>query len=151
MSTIEQLNRGTLTSGSQLPFYDPANRASRRASVAELAEVLQSELSTPPNGLVTRYAAPSATGFSVTITPPTAGASVFLLVSPGGAYATGTIVLPVGVEAQEILVHCRQAVSTLTVTPASGNTISGAPAAITAGGFFRLRFDSIEALWARIG
>ena len=78
-------------------------------------------------------------------------AGVFLLLSPGGAYAAGTIVLPSGVEAQEILVHCRQAVTALTVTPQPGNTISGAPTTIAAGGFFRLRFDSVESIWARIG
>lgn len=149
--SLNDLNRGTLTSASQIPFYDPSNGAARRASVAALAEVLQSQLNTPPNGLVSRYGAPTSTGFTVTVQPPTPGAGVFLLLSPGGAYAAGTIVLPSGVEAQEVLVHCRQAVTALTVTPQPGNSISGAPTTIAAGGFFRLRFDSVESIWARIG
>jgi hypothetical protein len=148
--SIQRLNQSGITAGSQIPFYDPSNGADRRASVTELAAVMQSLL-TSLGGFVTQYAAPVATGFSVTVSPPTAGASVFLLLSQGGAYAAGTLVLPAGVDGQELLVHSRQAVTALTLTPASGDAVSGAPADFTAGGFCRLRFDGINRLWCRVG
>ncbi len=147
---IDRLNQSSISSASQIPFYDPANGADRRASVAQLATVLQTLL-TSLGGFVTQYAAPVATGFSVTVAPPTSGASVFLLLSQGGAYAAGTLVLPVGVDGQEVLIHSRQAVTTLTVTPASGDTVSGAPTTFSAAGFARLRFDGVNRLWCRVG
>lgn len=147
---IQRLNQGTPTTASQIPFADTQNGVDRRASLADIAAVLQDSL-TPGAGFITQYASPGATGFSVTVSPPTAGASMFLLLSPGGAYAAGTVVLPSGVDGQEVLVHCRQAVTTLTVTPASGASASGAPTTLAAGGYFRLRYDGVNALWCRVG
>lgn len=150
MSGIQRLNQGTLTAASQLPFYDPSNGADRRGSVSDLATLIESQL-TASGGFITQYASPSATGFSVTVAPPTTGASVFLLLSPGGAYAAGTVVLPSAIDGQEVVIHTRQAVTTLTVTPATGDATSGAPTTLAAGGFARLRYDLINKLWCRIG
>jgi len=145
--TIRQFSQGTPTSASQVPFYDPENGCDRRASLAEFATALSSLLAGAGGGFVTQYAAPNASGFSVTVVPPAEGASVFLLLSPGGAYAAGTIVLPSATDGQEVLVHSRQAVTTLTVS----GTASGAPTTIAAGGFFRMRFDGVLGLWCRVG
>lgn len=142
---INQLNQGTPTQSSNVPFYDDANGADRRASLTEIAAVLAGL--TTSSGMVTQYAAPSSSGFSVTIVPPSTGANVFLLLSPGGSYAAGTIVLPSATDGQEVLVHSRNAVATLTVT----GTASGAPTALTAGGFFRMRYDGVLSLWCRVG
>ena len=43
-----------------------------------------------------------------------------------------------------------QAVTTLTVS-GNGATVNGAPAALTANGFFRLRFDGVLGGWYRLG
>lgn len=147
---IQRLNQSGITAASQIPFYDPSNGADRRASVTELATVLQS-LVTSQGGFITVYAAPVATGFTTTVAPPVAGTSVFLLLSQGAAFAAGTLVLPIGVDGQELMVHSRQAVTALTVTPANGDAVSGAPTGLTAAGFFRLRFDGINRLWCRVG
>lgn len=121
------------------------------ATLSTLLTFLQGQL-TDASAAVTQYASPGATGFSVTVAPPTDGASVFLLLAPGGTYATGTLVLPSGTDGQEVTVHCRGfAVTALTVTPATDESTSGAPTTIAAGGFFRLRFDEINNLWCRIG
>jgi hypothetical protein len=147
---IDRLNQGTPSQASQLPFYDPANGQDRRASLAEVAAVL-APLLQPQSGQVTQYAAPTATGFSVTVAPPTAGVSMFLLLSQSAGYAAGTIALPVGLNEQTIIVHSRQSVTTLTITPATGQTVSGAPTTLAAGSFFALRFDAINQLWCRVG
>ena len=148
--TIYNLNQGDATSASQIPFSDPSIGQDRRTSLSQIAEVLQSLL-TSDGGLVTQYANPTATGFSVTVAPPTSGADVFLLLSQGGAYAAGTIVLPAALDGQQLLVHSRQAVTALTITPQTGDSVSGAPTTLAAASFFRLRYDAINKLWCRIG
>lgn len=139
-----------LTTADKVALFSATLGNDAAATLATLLEWLQEQL-TSESAPLTQYAAPGASGFSITVAPPTAGDSMFLLISPGGAYAAGTIVLPDGVDGQEIVVHCRQAVTALTITPASGESTSGAPTTITAGGFFRLRFDGINSLWCRIG
>lgn len=95
--------------------------------------------------------APSPVGFSVTATPPAAGLNVFLLISPATTYPSAILQLPQGEDGQELLVHCRQPVTTLTVQAMAGQAVSGAPTSFTAAGFFRLRFDALYQLWCRIG
>lgn len=150
MSSIQRLSTATPSSASQIPFNDPANGRDSKASLGDFAAVLQ-PLMTTLGGFITQHADPGATGFSVTIAPPTDGASMFLLLSQGGAYAAGTLVWPAGVDGQEVLVHSRQAVTTLTNTPASGDAFSGAPTTLTAGGYFSMRFDGVLRLWCRAG
>lgn len=150
--SIERLNQGTLAAGSQIPFNDPANGADRRASVKALAALLQTLL-TPSQGLITQYAAPAATGFTVVIAPPTDGASMFLLLTPLAAYAAGTITLPqqaTCVDGQEVLVHTTQAVTALTVNGNGAVAVIGAPAALAQFAFFRLRYDAVNQSWYRV-
>ncbi|HEY8878280.1 MAG TPA: hypothetical protein VIN03_11990 [Roseateles sp.] len=145
LSTVSDLQSSDL-----IALFSGALGNDAAATLATLLAWLQGQL-TDATAPVTQYAAPGASGFSVTIAPPTTGASVFLLLQPGGAYAAGTLVLPTGVDGQEVVVHTRQAITALTVTPASGQTTSGAPTTIAQNGFFRLRFDQINQLWARVG
>ncbi len=147
--SIQRLNESTPSSASQVPFWDPTTGVDRRAPLSDIATVLQALFSA--SGAVTQYASPTATGFSITVSPPTAGASMFLLISPSAGYAAGTIVLPAGVDGQELTVHCRQAVTTLTLTPQTGDGVGGGPSTLAAGGYFRLRYDLINKLWCRIG
>lgn len=150
--TIERLNQGTIAAASSLPFWDPTNGVDRRASVSELAALLQGLLTS--SGLITQYAAPNATGFSVTIAPPSNGASMFLLLTPAATYAAGTITLPLQatcVDGQELLVTCTQIVTSLTVA-GNGSTVNGAPTTLAAANaFFRLRFDGVLKAWYRVG
>lgn len=150
--TIQRLSQGTLTEASQVPFYDTTNGADRRGSISQLAALLQ-DLLTPCVGLITQYSAPTATGFSVLINPAVDGGSVFLLLTPTGAFAAGTITLPAQAECidgQELLVSCTQVVTALTVA-GNGSTVNGAPASLAANGFFRLRFDGVFKAWHRVG
>jgi hypothetical protein len=148
MSAINKLNQGTLTLASSLPFYDPNNGADRRASVSDLAAVL-AEVNEAGDGSITQYASPTATGFSVTVTPFVAGGSVFLLLTPAAGYAAGTVVLPgAPIQSQEVEIHCTQAVAALTVS-GNGSTVSGAPTDFAAGGFCKFRYDAITRGWYR--
>lgn len=149
---IQQLNQGTPSGASQIPFGDTPNGADRRCSLTELARVLQSMLTAPGND-ITQYAAPSATAFTVVIVPPTDGESVYLLLTPAAGYAAGMIQLPPQancVDGQHLLVSCTQAVAALTVD-GNGSTVNGAPTSLAANGFFRLRFDGVFKAWYRAG
>jgi hypothetical protein len=100
---------------------------------------------------ITQYSSPSSTGFSVQVN--NASSSLFLLLTPTGAFAAGTLVLPVQancIARQEILVFCAQAVTTLTIN-GNGSTVLGAPTTLAANGFFRLRFDNVNKIWYRVG
>lgn len=151
--SITNLNQGTPTTASQIPYSDPTNGQDRRASLSAIATVIQDQIS-PVGGFITQYAAPSATGFTVAIAPPTDGASVFLLLTPIGAYAAGTILLPQQAtlsDGQEILVHTTQAVTTLTISLNGATAANGAPTTLAQFAFFRLRYDAVNKSFYRVG
>lgn len=155
---IERLNQGDFAAGSQIPFNDTANGSDRRGSVTALAALIGTLLGFPAAAaLLTQYAAPNATGFGVTISPTLSGGAmgsgVWLLLTPTGGFAAGTITLPAQAECingQEVLVSCTQAVTTLTVG-GNGATVNGAPTTLAANAFFRLRFDGVAKAWYRVG
>ncbi len=90
--------------------------------------------------------APS-TGFSITI-----GAGVkTLLLNPSGSLLAGTIIMPAApVDGQEIRVSSTQTITTLTVSPNSGQTISNAPVTITAGTGFAYIYNLSGTNWYRL-
>ena len=118
--------------------------------VGAVVEYIESQIQTG-DGKQLQYAAPVATGFTVAITD--SSASVWLVLTPAAGYAAGTITMPAVancVENQEVLVNCTQSVATLTVA-GNGGTVIGAPASLSANGFFRLRFEPVLKIWYRVG
>lgn len=151
MPTINQLSSVDDLSGSDLfPLYASESGDARKVSAANLKAYMLSDASVADDK-ITQYAAPSATGFSVTIL--NGSDSVWLILLPTAGFAAGTLVLPLlsnCVDKQEILVNCTQAITTLTVN-GNGATVTGAPTALTANSFFRLRFDGLAKVWYRVG
>ena len=148
---IEKLNVGTATGASQVPFYDSANGQDRRASLLELASVIQ-ELLGAADDYISAYDTPT-TGGTVSIVPFQAGGSVMMLLTPLATLATLTVLLPLTDQCQhgqELLLHSTQAITVLTVS-GNGSDLSGAPTTLAAGGFFRLRFDAVNEAWYRVG
>jgi hypothetical protein len=152
MTTINQLSAVTaLTAADLVPIFSSDNGDARKASVSIFAAYVQSLL-TAAGGEETQYFAPAATGFSVTVNPTTDGGNVYLLVTPVAGYAAGTIVLPAVAECQDgqqVLVTSTQAVTALTVSGNGATAVNGAPTALTANAFFRLRFDGVFQSWFR--
>lgn len=102
---------------------------------------------------ITQVAAPSATGFSVTIASIVNSVqyNVWLLLKPTAGFAAGTVVLPASTtlfDQQEISVSCTQQVNALTVN-GNGALVSGAPSALAADSAFRLRYNSAANTWYR--
>jgi hypothetical protein len=146
MTNINQLSSlDTIQLGDLLAVWSTNNGDTRKASMSLLLSFMQANL-TLPGSLATQYAAPSATGFSVTVS----AANTWLLLTPTGAFAAGTIVLPSApTDKSEVNVNCTQTVSALTVSGA-GRTVTGAPTALTANGFFTMRFDAATNAWYRV-
>ena len=139
----------SLSAGDLFPVFPASVGYDSATTLATLLAWLQGQL-TASGGMVTQYAAPSATGFSVTVTPVTTGGNVWLLLTPAAGYAAGTVVLPSPVDGQEVTVSCTQSVGTLTVS-GNGYTVNGAPSSLSANGFFKLRYDGTLHGWYRVG
>lgn len=141
MTTLNELTRATsVDSGDLFPIWKTSEGDSRAISLT----TIQSSLSTD-SGLTTQYAAPSATGFSVTV----GQGNTWLILTPVAGYAAGTIVLPTPADKDEVLVNCTQSVTTLTVS--SDKTVTGAPTILASNAFFRLRYDAGMSVWYRVG
>lgn len=147
--SIERLSvKDALTSATY--FAINVNGQDYRISTAEVLAYMEANITTAPDDKITQYAAPSATGFSVQINDDSN--SVWLILTPTGGFAAGTIVLPTlanAADKQEILVNCTQAVTTLTIN-GNGATVTGAPTTLAANAFFRLRFDAVADVWYRV-
>lgn len=150
---IKDLNQGTLTTASQIPFYDPNNGQDRRDSITDLIALLVASLPEVSGGFVTQYAAPSANVFGVNITPPVDGENVYLLLTPTAGFAVGNVTLPPQAnckDGQQILCSSTQAVTAFGLQ-GNGSSINGGPTTLAANGFFRLRFDGVFKAWYRVG
>jgi hypothetical protein len=151
MTTINQLSSvDDLSGGDLFPVYVSSEGDARKVSATNLRNFVLAEASVADDK-ITQYAAPSATGFSVSIL--NVSDSIWLILMPTGTMATGTIVLPAlasCVDKQELLVNSTQTVTTLTIN-GNGATVTGAPSTIAANGFFRLRFDALAKVWYRVG
>lgn len=153
MPTINQLSAVDSVSGSdQLPIYSQNNGDARKVSLTNLLAWINSQANTQPDNRVTQYAAPSATGSTTQVLD--SSSNVWLIVSPSATFATGTIKMPANAncqDRQELLVNYNgNGVSGLTVD-GNGSTVVGAPTAMAANAFFRLRFDAVTNTWYRVG
>ena len=117
----------------------------RRASLSTLLAFFESYFADPD--YTTQINAPTSSGFNLQLGAQTQ--SLFLIINPTGAFAAGTITLPPVAscfDGQEILVVSSQSIAALTVN-GNGGTLLGAPSAIGIGGFFTIRFNSLQATW----
>ena len=140
----------SVSDGDHVPFFSTNNGDTRKASLSTLKTYFQTGV-TANDDKLTQYSAPSATGFSVQVN--NASNSVWLILTPTGTFATGTLILPTlanCIDRQEILVNSTQVVTTLTIN-GNGATVTGAPTTLTANSFFRLRFDNVAKVWYRVG
>lgn len=131
-------------------FAVNVNAQDYRALAGTVATYINS-VGSAGDGKIIQYAGPTSTGFTVNVTDSSAG--IWLVLTPSGTLAAGTLVLPAVancVENQEVLVASSQTVTALTVNT-NGASIVGAPTTILSGGFFRLRFEPVLKTWYRVG
>jgi len=155
MTDINQLSTAdTLTAGDLLPIWRTNNSDTRKTSLTALTTYMQSALTFASAGqsqFVVQYAAPVATGFTVTLV--STSDNQWLIMSPLATYATGTITFPPVADLadnQEILIYSTQIVTALTIN-GNGATIAASPGFITAGGSLRFKYNALASSWYRIG
>lgn len=145
MTTINRLSStDTLAGGDLLPVYKQSQGDARKVSLSTVLQYVDDN-ATISGVQVSQYAAPSATAFTVTVST----GDVWLILTPTGTFATGTIALPDGpADGDTVTVNCTQVVTALTVS--SAKTVTGAPTALSANGFFTMRYDAVGGSWYRI-
>lgn len=77
-----------------------------------------------------------------------------LILTPAGTLATLTITLPAKAnlrDKQTVLVTSTQVLTALTVAANGVSAVNGAPAAMTANGYFKLKYDLTLDSWNRVG
>lgn len=149
MPPIDKLSTIDNVSGSdQVPLYDASNGQARKASMAQVLAYFTSNFASPE--------------FDVTISSPIAGfnqqlaastKSIWLLLTPAGTLATGTVTLPPVADCfdgQEILVTSAEQITALTVA-GNGATVNGAPTSIGGGGFIKFRYNLLLTSWYCVG
>ncbi len=145
MPTISQLSAVTsLAAGDNIVIQSAANNDARKASLSVLLAYIESNFASPD--------------YTVTISSPIAGfnqqlatsaSSIWLILTPAGTLATGTVTLPPVADlfdGQEVLVTSSQVITALTVA-GNGATVSGAPTSFGTGGFFALRYNTLLTTW----
>jgi len=141
MPTINELTAVTaLAAGDQFPLYSSGAGDTQRAPLSVLADYMQNNLTLPSNSMTEQFAAP-LTGTTVTVTL----GNTWLLLSPAGTIAALTVVLPAGVDGQEVLVTSTQIITALTVVGI------GAPTSMVANGFWRMKYNGVMSAWYRVG
>jgi hypothetical protein len=157
VTDINQLSTSdTLTAGDLLPIWRANNSDTRKTSLTTLQAFMQANLTFPSvaagvSQFVVQYAAPVATGFTVTLV--STSNNQWLVMSPLGAYATGTITFPPianAVDNQEILIYSSQAVTALTLS-GNGASIVGSPGFIAQDGVLRFKYNALGSAWYIIG
>lgn len=136
-------------------YYSSSNVDCRQDSFSNLFDLFKESLTTDfQTEFETQYSSPSSSGFSVQVDDNSD--NTHLILTPTGTLAVGTIVLPnssgnnqTAVDKQQVIVNSSQEVTALTVD-GNGASITGAPTAMSAGGFFTLKFDAQFSNWNRI-
>jgi hypothetical protein len=155
MTTIPQLSAtDTLTGGDLVPVYVQASGDARKASMTRFLAFMQANLVFPTvtavSQFVPQYASPVSTGFSVALNAN--NSNQWLILSPTGPLAAGTIVFPPQVnlaDNQEIIIASTQAITALTIN-GNGPSVIGAPATVSQFGSFRFKYNALGNAWYRL-
>jgi len=138
MTPINRLSGiDAISVGDLLAIFSQSEGDARKISLSQLRELL-----TVP-ALVKQYAAPNATGQTVTV----AKGDTRLVMTPTAGFAALTIALPPATDGQRIIANCTQAVTALTF---SGGTVNGGPTTLAANAFFTLEYDGVLGVWYRV-
>lgn len=143
---IDRLTTVTeISATDMLAVYSRGAGGDAQVSVGNLSVFLESLRSSAHE--VSQYAAPQGSGFAAQVIDSDDFQDIFYLITPGGAYAVGSLLLPTSPwDGQRVNVHCSQAVTTFTVT---GTNVHAGPTTLAAGAFFTMRWDAATNGWWR--
>ena len=134
----------SLNSGDQFALYTPNQGDTRRASIGLLLQYFQENFASPE--YESFYLSPIS-GFVYQIGAQTK--NVFLVLTPAGTLASGTVELPPianAFDGQVVLIVSTTAITSLTID-GNGASVVGALSSMPAGGFIAVRFDNFTDTW----
>lgn len=150
MANINQLSQlNTVSAGDLLAVYSQSNGDARKLAISSLLAYFQQTFAAPT--FATQAATPT-TGFNIAVQQ--VSSSTWLLLTPAGTLATGTITLPlnsVTPDGQELLVTSTQVITALSVSLNGAAAANGFPTTLAANGFFRMRYRQADNSWYRVG
>ena len=152
MARISDLTRATgpMVSSDLIGGYPQVAQDDQAFTAGQLLAFVQANL-TSNLALAQQFASPSATAFNVAIVSLAVTPNTWLILTPTGTFAAGTITLPANpIDGQIVSVNCTQIVTTLTVA-GNGRTVTGAPTTLAANAFFELRYSATLSGWYRTG
>jgi hypothetical protein len=138
-----------VNAGDQIPVYSPNNGDARRLPISQLLTYFEQTFASPD--LATNVYTPG-TGFNITVPTPTA--PQWMLIQPAGTLATGTVTLPLNTQTPsgtEVLITTTQIITAFTLAINGAANVYGAPTALSANQFFKMRFVQSTNSWYRIG
>lgn len=141
----------TPEAGDQVVLFRTKNSDYRAIPFDALVQAILSQVPTP------EYVQPKVQHFNpngnFSINVENYPEGTYLYLNPSAGIETGEIKLPALVDVtdkQELSVACSQQINNFTVT-GNGSAVIGAPNALNATGFFKLRFDKLSGTWYRVG
>lgn len=131
-------------------IWSANNQDYRGAPVELLVKKVKEGIQVNQSPLLVQHFNPNA-GFTLDIENHEVG--TYLILNPSVSIATGSIKLPERYsvnDGQVLLVACAQQVNNFSV---DGNNalVIGAPNALAANGFFKLKYDKLSNTWYRVG
>jgi hypothetical protein len=150
MPTINQLPLlAQVNAGDQIPVYSPNNGDARRLPISQSFTYFEQTFASPD--IATNIYTPG-TGFNITVPTPTA--PQWMLIQPAGTLASGTVTLPLNTQTPsgtEVLITTTQIITAFTLAINGAANLYGAPTALTANQFFKMRYVQATNSWYRIG
>lgn len=151
MPTINQLPlQSNVSVGDNLAVFSNQNGDTRRLPISALLTFFQEQFASPT--LATNVYTPG-TGFNIAAPTPVA-AQQWILISPAGTLATGTVTLPLNTstpDGTEVLITTTQQITSFTLALNGAAAAFGDPSTLAAEDYFRMRFVTSQNSWFRIG
>lgn len=145
MPTINQLSTiDTVSSGDLLPTYSTSNGDARKMSIGTLLTYFKETFTSP-----TFVTSITAIENGQTVSATNDSTNQWVLLTPAGTIATGTVVLPIStglVDGQEVMVTSSNTITALTIN-GNGSTVVGGPTTIGATSPFKLRYNLLNTSW----
>jgi hypothetical protein len=144
MTSINKLSSlDTLSGGDLLAVWATGNGDTRKSSLTLFTSYITEQLDLPVDISRSQYAAPTTSGFNVTIQSP----NTWLVLDPTNNFAAGGVTLPNSVpDLSMISIVTTRSVTAFSVT-VSGAAVVGAPTTINANEAFTLRYDGVTNSW----
>ena len=137
LSAVEEVS-----GADQVPIWSASQGDTRKATASTFAAYVATVVGA--SSALTVY----STGSAVTLS---SGVNTWVLITPSGTVSALTLTLPLApTDRQEVRCNSTQIVTTLTIA-GNGKTVTGAPTALAANGYFTLKYDAVLGTWYRVG